>query len=114
MIPDFAYKDIILCILGMAVVSAIPRIVPLSLLAKRKLPTIVMQWLSFVPVSILAALLTPEIFLRDGKFYIAEDNFFLIAAVPTLLVSWLTRSFFGSVAIGMAIVAVLRLVYPLI
>ncbi len=100
---------LVLCILGMAVVTALPRVLPITLLSGRTLPPFLLRWLSFVPVAVLAALLAPEILLRDGRLYIAADNFFLLATVPTLLVAWRTGSFFGAVAAGMGAVALLRL-----
>ena len=33
---------------------------------------------------------------------------FLLASVPTFIASWLTKSFFGTVAVGMGTVALLR------
>lgn len=102
--------DLALCVAGMAVVTALPRILPITLLAGRKLPPPLMRWLSFVPVAVLAALLAPEILLKNGELHLAPDNLFLLAAVPTLLVSWRTGSFFGAVAAGMGAVALMRLV----
>lgn len=103
------YSALLLCVVGMAVVTALPRILPITFLAGRKLPPALMRWLSFVPVSVLAALLAPEVLLRNGKPHIAPDNFFLLACLPTLLVAWRTGSFFGAVTAGMATVALLRL-----
>ena len=43
--------DLLLCILGMALVTLIPRVMPVTLLAGRELPPLLTRWLSFVPVS---------------------------------------------------------------
>ena len=48
--------DLLLCILGMTLVTLIPRVMPVTLLAGRELPPLLTRWLSFVPVSVLAAL----------------------------------------------------------
>ncbi len=106
----------LLMILGMALVTYIPRVVPLMLLSSRELNPRLMRWLEMVPPAVLAALLAQEIFLRSapdgGKtLFFSLDNVFLLAAVPSLLVGWLTRSFFAVVAAGMATVALLRLVH---
>ncbi|MEG2140693.1 MAG: AzlD domain-containing protein [Bilophila sp.] len=102
--------DLFLCIGGMAVVTAIPRILPITLLSGRALPPLLTRWLSFVPVSVLAALLAPELLLSDGKLHLGFDNLFLLAAIPTLLVSWYTKSFVGAVAVGMGTIALCRYV----
>lgn len=100
--------DIFLCIGGMTLVTAIPRILPITLLAGRTLPPLLTCWLSFVPVSVLAALLAPELLLSGGTLNISTGNLFLLAALPTLLVSWFTKSFVGAVAVGMGTVALSR------
>lgn len=55
--------DLLLCILGMALVTLIPRVMPVTLLAGRELPPLLTRWLSFVPVSVLAALVAPDLLL---------------------------------------------------
>ena len=93
--------DLLLCILGMALVTLIPRVMPVTLLAGR--------WLSFVPVSVLAALVAPDLLLADGKLNITGDNLFLIATFPTLLICWYKKgSLFGALAVGMGTVALIR------
>ena len=104
--PETDHSALALCVAGMAIVTALPRILPITFLAHRKLPPALMRWLSFVPVSVLAALLAPEVFLRNGELHLAADNFFLLS---TLLVAWRTHSFFGAVTAGMVTVTLLRL-----
>ena len=101
--------ELLLCIGGMALVTAVPRILPLTLLAGRTLPPALVRSLSFVPVAVLAALLAPELLVRDGALDLSHNNLFLLAAVPTFLMAWRSGSFFGSIATGMAAVAVGRL-----
>lgn len=105
--------DQVLLILGMAAVTYLPRVLPLWLLSSRSLHPAFMRWLEMVPPAVLAALLAPSLFLRKNAsgqeaLFLAPDNHFLLAAFPTLLVAWLTKSFFGTVAAGMASVALLR------
>lgn len=101
--------DLLLCLAGMVLVTALPRVLPITLLAGRTLPPLLMRWLSFVPVSVLAALVAPELLLRAGVPDFSPGNLFLLAAFPTLLIAWRTGSFFGAVATGMGTVALVRL-----
>ncbi len=98
-------KIVFLTFLGMLAVTYIPRMAPLVALATRSLPEPVVRWLSFVPVSVLSAMLFPSLLLKDGGFDLSADNFFLWAAVPAFLLAWRTKSFFGTVALGMGLVA---------
>jgi len=101
-------RELLLCLAGMGLVTALPRILPLTLLAGRVLPPVFTRCLFFVPVSILAALLAPELLVRGGALSLGADNLFLLAAVPTFLVAR-RGSFFGAIATGMAAVALARL-----
>ena len=50
--------------------------------------------------------------LLDGKqLNLGLSNLYLLAAIPTLLVAWKTRSMFGAVITGMALVAAGRLLF---
>jgi branched-subunit amino acid transport protein len=105
--------DQLLLILGMALVTYVSRLSPLLLLSSRQLNPHLMRWLEMVPPAVLAALLAPEILLRTGEggvktLFLSPDNIFLLAAIPTFIVGWLTKSFFGTVAVGMGTVALLR------
>ena len=101
--------DLLLCLTGMSLVTALPRILPLTLLAGRVLPPIFTRCLSFVPVAVLASLLAPELLVRDGLLSLGLSNLFLLAAIPTFLIAWRYNSFLGSIATGMAAVALARL-----
>ena len=101
-------RAIFLTILGMALVTYIPRLLPVWLLSSRSLPPLVIAWLRYVPVAVLAAMLFPAIVIRDSQVDLGLSNLFLWAAFPTLLVAWKKRSLFGSVIVGMIVVAVVR------
>jgi len=104
-------KIIFLTILGMALVTYIPRLLPVWLLSSRSLPPLVIAWLRYVPVAVLAAMLVPTLMIQDERVYVGLDNLFLWATIPTLLVAWKTKSFFSSVVAGMACVAIARYIF---
>jgi branched-subunit amino acid transport protein len=79
--------------------------VPLVALASRNLPESVVRWLSYVPAAVLSSMLFPALLIKDGAVDVSPDNYFLWAAVPAFILAWRTRSFFGTVALGMALVA---------
>jgi branched-subunit amino acid transport protein len=101
-------KATFLTILGMALVTYTPRLLPVWLLSSKSLPPLVIAWLRYVPVAVLAAMLFPSIVVQDNQVNIGLNNLFFWAAFPSLLVAWKTRSFFGSVIVGMAVVAIVR------
>ncbi len=97
-----------LCTLGMVASTALPRILPMSLLAKREMPEAFRVWLSYVPVAILAALVAPEIFLKGESLWLSFDNVFLLGLLPTLFTAYFSKSLFGTLSVGMLSVALLR------
>jgi branched-subunit amino acid transport protein len=99
---------IFLTILGMTAVTYLPRLLPVVFLSSRSLPPILASWLRYIPVSVLAAMVMPTLILQDHRIVLDLGNIFLWSAIPTLLVAWKTRSLFGAVIVGMAVVALAR------
>jgi branched-subunit amino acid transport protein len=100
---------VFLTLLGMGLVTYLPRLLPVWLLSSRRLPQPVITWLRYVPASVLAALLFPALFTTQGHLNLQLNNLYLLAALPTLLVAWKTRSLFYAVITGMAAIALFRL-----
>jgi branched-subunit amino acid transport protein len=103
---------ILLAVLGMATATYLPRVFPFLALKSRTLTPTATKWLSYVPAAVLAALLSPVLLLRDGQVSAGADNLFLWASLPVFLLAAKTRSLFGSVALGMSLVAAARLLFP--
>lgn len=106
-------KAVFLTILGMALVTYIPRLLPVWVLSSKSLPPLIVKWLRYVPVAVLAAMLFPSLLVQEGHIDVGLDNLFLWAAVPTFLIAWKKRSLFGAVIVGMVVVAVARLAFAM-
>lgn len=100
---------ILMTIVLMALVTVLPRLLPVWLLAGRTLPPLVVTWLRYVPVAVLSALLVPDLLLREGRIDLSWSNLYFWVAFPTFLVAWKTRSLFATVITGMGILALIRL-----
>jgi len=98
--------EIVSVILGMAVVTFLPRFLPMALLSRWTIPEKLRWGLEYIPVAILSAIVFP-ILLSDGRGIPGVQWPFLIAAVPTFIFAWRVRSLWGSVILGMAIYWVL-------
>lgn len=95
---------------GMALVTYLPRMLPLVVLSRFQLPPLALRWLGFVPVSVLAALLAKELFVSGGHLALPPAHPQLLAAIPAFLVAYRTRSLMGTVVAGIVSMALLRLV----
>ena len=60
-------------------------------------------------VSVLAALVMPDLVLVGGNLELSSDNLFFIASFPTLTVCWYKKgSLFSALAVGMGTIALIR------
>jgi branched-subunit amino acid transport protein len=94
---------------GMALVTYLPRMVPLVVLSRFQLPPLLLRWLSFVPVAVLSALLAKELFVSGGKLDVSLAHPQLLAAVPAFVVAAWTRNLMGTVLTGIVAMALIRL-----
>ncbi len=102
--------DMILLIFLMALVTFIPRVLPILLLSRRNMPATVTVWLSYVPVAVLAALLAPALFAPNGTVNLAFDtNPAFWVAIPVFVVAHFTRNLFATVLYGMVQIALVRI-----
>jgi branched-subunit amino acid transport protein len=82
-------------VLACALVTAVPRVLPLVALSRIQLPTWLLDWLRYVPVAVLAALLAIEL-LSAGAVGVP-------AITAAFAVALLTRSLFGTACAGVAV-----------
>jgi branched-subunit amino acid transport protein len=99
---------IFLIILGMTLVTYLPRLLPMMFLSSSSLPSIVISWLRYIPIAVLAAMLAPSLLFHNQRLSLGRDNPFFWGAFPTFLVAWKTRSLFGAVITGMIFVGLVR------
>lgn len=85
---------------GMAVTNLAIRATPLSLMSRLRLPEVARRWLAYIPVSVMAAIVTVQVLRPDGRLSISLTNPYLLASIPTAVVYRFTRSFLGAVVTG--------------
>jgi len=101
-------------IVGMAILNFLVRFPPIAIVSRLDLPKSVMRWLSFVPVSVMGALVAGEV-LRPGGTWVAPlTSPSIYAAVITALTFHFSRSFLGATVAGMASFVVLERFLPLL
>ena len=100
--------EMLYCILGMFIVSYIPRVIPPFLLAKTTLSPFVERWLKYVPTSVFGALVFSEIFIDGNRINLSLGNINLITSLIVLAVSIKTKSLGKSIVTGMFVFWVLK------
>ena len=94
-------RDFLLLMLAMGAVTYLPRMLPLVVLSRRALPRWFTEWLELIPAAILSALISPTLFAHSDPRLFTLGKVELLAALPTLLCAWQTRSLAGTVIVGM-------------
>jgi branched-subunit amino acid transport protein len=103
-------RDYIILIFCMGAVTYLPRMLPLVVLSRRRLPAWFSEWLELLPAAILSALLAPVLLTCAEPRSLCLGKPELLAAVPTLLFALRTRSLAGTVIVGMLFYWGLKLV----
>jgi branched-subunit amino acid transport protein len=102
----------ILLIAGMTLVTFIPRYGVLALLGRLEMPKPMLRVLRYVPVTVLSAIIFPDLLLKNGSLNLALNNSFLAAGIIATLVSWRTKNLLLTVIIGMVALWVWRALIP--
>lgn len=95
------FKNYYIIVFAMALVSFLPRWIPLFFLSRKKLPLIIEEWLDFIPVAILSALLAPYLLTKGEPRILSFVKPEFLVAFPTFLIAFLTRSLGLSLLAGM-------------
>jgi branched-subunit amino acid transport protein len=100
--------DVFWIIMGSALLTFIPRVLPLMLFSKIQIPLWLLRWLEYVPVAVMAALIGQELFMSDNQLVPITQNAALWASLPTIAVAIWTRSLLGTVLVGIVAMMILR------
>ena len=95
--------EYVMVIVGMGLVTYIPRWFPLFMLTRRQLPRWFIEWLDFIPAAILSALVLPYLVTAGEPRHVDFFRPELIVAIPTLAFALKTRSLAGTVLVGMVL-----------
>ncbi|MEG0258995.1 MAG: AzlD domain-containing protein [Lysinibacillus sp.] len=95
-------------LLGCALVTWLPRVIPFMFVRSVRLPDVVLKWLSFIPICILSALVIENLLDADSKSYVTLDWPVFVTFIPTLIIAILTKSLSITVIAGVIIMACVR------
>lgn len=101
-------EELIILIFGMAVVTYLPRFLPMYLLTRLEVPKLFILWLRYIPVAVLAALIVPGITTVERQVHLAWGNAYFLASIVAFLVAWRSKSMMLTVTVGMGVVLLLQ------
>ena len=96
---------IILC----GIVTILVRVIPFMMISRVNLPDVIIQWLSFIPITRFTALVLDGIIQQhEGSVGYTLNVQFIIELIPTVLLAIYTRSLTWTILGGIAFIALLR------
>ena len=99
---------ILLTMVGMGLVTYLPRLLPILFLSGRNLRPMLVAWLRLVPPAVLASRLVPTLLVPEKRVDLSFDNIFFWTALVAFPVAWKSKSLFATVLVGMGLVALAR------
>jgi len=100
---------VLLIILVGGLVTLLLRVTPLIFLNNKNLNKKVIKWLNQIPVAIMSALLAQELlFVNDNISLINNEKIY--AAIPAIIVAFLTKSLLGTVITGVVSIIIINLI----
>lgn len=98
----------LLVILGCGLVTWLPRVIPFLLVRKVHIPQIITDFLSYIPLCILTALLVQSLTLYQKDTWPIMHTEYILAAIPTIISAIVTRNLMWVVIVGMAAMTFIR------
>ena len=93
-------------IVGCGAVTLLPRVLPLILLNRFSLPRWYQDWLSFIPVTVMAALVAQQLLPPEGGWAAKSPE--LLASAASLACAIASRSLFLTVAAGVGTITIVN------
>jgi len=79
------------------------------LFGRFQVPETMRRALHYVPPAMLSAIVFPELFLRDGQWFVSFENFRLLAGLIAALVAWFSKSILLTIVAGMVALFLLQI-----
>ncbi len=95
-----------LLIIGMMVLTFIPRYLPIAMAGKFRIPPLLGRALEFVPIAVLTAIISQTSLVHHGKLDIALSNPHLYALIAAIVTAWLTKHTFKTIMVGLIVYAI--------
>jgi branched-subunit amino acid transport protein len=94
--------DTLYLILGMGIVTFLPRFLPMAFLTRWVIPERLRMGLGYIPIAILSAIVFPILFFNEGGEVEIQPHD-LLSAIPVFIFAWKVKSLWASVILGMLV-----------
>lgn len=94
-------SDIWVIMLAVGMLTFATRLSFIVLLERWQTPPLLKRALRFAPVSVLTAIITPELVMPSGALDLSLGNARLLAGLVAIVVAWKTRNIVWTIVAGM-------------
>lgn len=99
-------------IIGMALVTYLPRFLPLLFLSNREVPKKFAKWMSFIPVAIFAALVFSDVFFWNNELNVnPTENVKLLPTILVFFIASKTQNLLWSMIFGVLGIALMLFLF---
>lgn len=96
-------RNELILIIGMMLVTFIPRYIPMLIVGQIDLPERLFRALRYVPVAVLTAILVPEALVRNGQVSLSLDNAYLYASIASIVIAWRFKNLLLTIGGGLIV-----------
>ncbi len=97
-------------VFAMALVTFLPRYLPMAFANKLKLSPLLLRALEFVPIAVLSVIIAQASFYRGGELDVGFSNLHLLAATGAVITGIVTRQMFSTIVAGLLVFSMLKLI----
>lgn len=98
-----------LTLISIGIITFAIRLSFIMFFGKVEIPPMLLRMLRFVPVTVLSAIILPQLFLPGQHFDISLDNPRWIAGLLAVIVAWRTHNVLVTIVVGMLALWALQL-----
>jgi len=94
-------------VLGMAILTFLPRYIPFALAGKVQIPCWLARSLAYVPIAVLSSIVVQASVVKEGSLDLSLANEPLMAAIVAFITAIIFRHLFLTISVGLIVFAVL-------
>lgn len=98
----------LLLLICMALVTFLPRYLPIAFSSRLELPEVVIKALQFVPIAVLTVIIVQTSFFQQGQLQLSVSNPFLWGLAAAIGLSYIQKNMLITIVLGMAVFGVAR------
>ncbi|MBC3767153.1 AzlD domain-containing protein [Neptunicella marina] len=95
-------------IVGMVIVTFIPRYLPLAMANRVHLSPTLIKALSYVPIAVLTVIISQTVFYQHGQLNTQWNNPYLLGALASAICAFMQPRLLISIVVGMLVYGVAR------